>query len=387
MQKRNVLFLSSWYPNRIKPTHGNFVFQHAFASAKFNHVHLIYVCLDESLKHGQELVYSSEPFPTSIIYLSKSRIPILGSIWNYLRILLCYLRYLKKLKKDGFHPDIVHANVVYPIGFVAWLVKKIHRIPYVITEHWTVYHHSAQAKLGFWQRKMTIFSANRAASILPVSENLAKAMRSFGINSEMKVVYNAIDTDVFVPKEKIINEGIQLVHVSSLDPIQKNPLLLLEAFQQMLLTHPKAKLNIISDGDYHFFQPEIQRLGISGNVIFHGIKDAKGIAQLLQQANLFVLTSRFENLPCVLIEARSCGVPVVSTNVGGIDEIIQANDGVLVPSEDLGALVTAINQQIERLSSYQSDDMHKRASELFSYNAIGKEFTQIYESILTEHAS
>ena len=387
MQKRNVLFLSSWYPNRIKPTHGNFVFQHAFASAKFNHVHLIYVCLDESLKQAEELVYSSEPFPTSIIYLSKSRIPILGSVWNYLRILLCYLRYLKKLKKDGFHPDIVHANVVYPIGFVAWLVKKIHRIPYVITEHWTVYHHSSQAKLGFWQRKMTIFSANRAASILPVSENLAQAMRSFGINSEMKVVYNAIDTDVFVPKEKIKNKGIQLVHVSSLDPIQKNPLLLLEAFEQILLTHPNAQLNIISDGDFHFFQPEIQRLGISDHVIFHGIKDAKGIAQLLQQANLFVLTSRFENLPCVLIEARSCGVPVVSTNVGGIDEIIQANDGVLVPTEDIGALVAAINQQIERLSSYQSDDMHKRASELFSYNAIGKEFTQIYESILTEHAS
>jgi glycosyltransferase involved in cell wall biosynthesis len=234
---------------------------------------------------------------------------------------------------------------------------------------------------------MTIFSANRAASILPVSENLAQAMRSFGINSEMKVVYNAIDTDVFVPKEKIKNKGIQLVHVSSLDPIQKNPLLLLEAFQQILITHPNAQLNIISDGDFHFFYPEIQRLGISDQVIFNGIKDAKGIAQLLQQADLFILTSRFENLPCVLIEARSCGVPVVSTNVGGIDEIIQANDGVLIPSEDLGALVAAINQQIERLSSYQSDDMHKRASELFSYNAIGKEFTQIYESILTEHAS
>ncbi|MFZ9613048.1 MAG: glycosyltransferase [Crocinitomicaceae bacterium] len=387
MQNRKILFLSSWYPNRIKPTHGNFVYQHALAASQLNQVRLLYVCLDGQMQQRKEVVHSKDPFPTTIVYLSKSRIPMFGSMLNYLRIILCYLNHVKKLKKEGFHPELVHANVVYPIGIVAWLLKCFHAIPYVFTEHWTVYHKGAQAKLNKWQKFLTIFTANRAERILPVSANLAGAMQSFGIHQEMQVVYNVIDTQLFVPGKEKNNEVINLMHVSSLDPVQKNPLLLFEAVALVLKTHPTVQLNIISDGDFQQYEADIQRLGISTSVFFHGMMEAKEIAAKLQNADLFLLTSRFENLPCVLIEARSCGVPVVSTNVGGIQEIIHPADGVLIPTEDLVALVLAINEQIGRLTAYQSDEMHQRAVELFSYEAIGSQFAQVYESILSKHGS
>ncbi|MEY3585929.1 MAG: hypothetical protein RLZZ243_993 [Bacteroidota bacterium] len=387
MQKRNILFLSSWYPNRIKPTHGNFVFQHALAASQFHQVQMLYVCLDEQLKGGMELVKSKEPFPTTIAYIPKSNIPLFGSIWNNLRIIFCYFKLLKELKKEGFHPELIHANVVYPIGIIARLLSIRHKIPYIITEHWTCYHQEAYPRPSKMQQFLTRLVANKAKLILPVSEDLATAMRNSGIRTKMNVVYNVIDTSLFIPGEKSQRKGNQLVHVSSLDPMQKNPSLLFRAFAELVKWKPELTLHIVSDGDYSMLQEEIEQLNVEQHIVFHGTLDTVGIAALLKVSDLFVLTSRFENLPCVLIESISAGVPIVSTNVGGIDEIVTVEQGQLVPSDDQETLVSAIKEQLLRLDKYDSNLMHQKAIEKFSYESIGTRFTEIYEVIISNHAS
>ena len=387
MQKRNILFLSSWYPNRIKPTHGNFVFQHAIAASQFHHVQMLYVCLDEDLKGKTEIVQSNEPFPSIIAYISKSTWPIIGPIWNYLRMIICYFQLYRGLKKEGFHPELIHANIVYPIGIVANLLSIRFKVPYIIAEHWTCYHQEAIPRPGKLQQWLTRIAANKARLILPVSEDLAKAMRSSGIHTEMNVVYNVIDTSLFVPGNPNDRKENQLIHVSSLDPIQKNPSLLFRAFSELIKWKPELQLHIVSDGDFSVFKEEIKALNIEGNIVFHGTLDAKGIAALLKESVLFVLTSRFENLPCVLIESISAGVPIVSTNVGGINEIVHSAQGQLIPSEDQSALVSAIKEQMSRLEEYDSNEMHQKASEKFSYRSIGKRFGEIYADILVKHGS
>ena len=387
MQKRNILFLSSWYPNRIKPTHGNFVFQHAFAASQYHNVNLLYVCLDDQLKGGIELVKSKNPFPSTIAYIPKSTIPIIGFIWNYMRIILCYFQLVREVKNEGFHPELIHANVVYPIGIVARLLSIRHKIPYIITEHWTCYHQEVYPRPSKLQMFFTRLVANKAALILPVSEDLAQAMRSKGIHSDMSVVYNVIDTCLFVPGNPNNRKGNQLIHVSSLDPIQKNPSLLFRAFSELIMWKPELQLHIVSDGDFSFFKEEIIQLKIDQQIVFHGMLEAKEIAAQLQNSDLFVLTSRFETFGVVLIEAISCGLPVVATNVGGVKEVVPKEHGQLVPSENLEALVSAIKEQLSRLNKYNTNEMHHRATENFSYQAIGKRFTAIYEAIILKHGS
>ena len=381
MHKRNILFLSSWYPNRIKPTHGNFVHQHAIAASLENHVRLIYVCLDDSLHQSSETVFEQHPFPVYIVYLKKSNLPIVGMIWNYLRMILTYFRMLNQLKREGFQPDLIHANVVYPIGIVARLLSWKHRIPYIISEHWTCYSSDANPKPSGLQMSLTRWAAKKATLILPVSEDLATSMKQTGIQTDMNVVYNVIDTDLFVPTAKSNRELLRLVHVSSLDEVQKNPALLFRAFSEVHKFHPNIHLDIVSDGDFSILQGFIADLGIQSHVTFHGMQTAQGVARILQQADVFVLSSRFENLPCVLIEAISCGVPIVSTNVGGIKEIVHNENGMLVPSENQSALVEAINQVILRLEDYRPEAMHKEAVQLFSYQSIGVKLSNVYQSV------
>lgn len=385
MQKRNILFLSSWYPNRTKPTHGNFVQQHAFAAAQENNVQLIYICLEEGLHQASETIVEQHPFPVQMVYLKKSRVPLLGIIWNYIRMIKMYFRAVKQLKKQGFTPDLIHANVVYPIGIVAKLLSwKLH-IPYVITEHWTCYSMEAEPKPGRMQMMLTRWVANKAVLILPVSEDLSLSMKKAGIRAEMQVVYNVVNTDLFSPLPKFNRKGIHLVHVSSLDEPQKNPSLLFRSFAEVLKSHSSAQLDIVSDGDFSCYQSEIEELKIASNVVFHGVQSAEGVARILKQADVFLLTSRFENLPCVLIESISCGVPIVATDVGGIKEIVHPGNGILVPSEHQTAFVDAINQVISRLEDYRPEAMHQEAVQLFSYRSIGTKLTAIYQSVLSAH--
>ena len=304
-----------------------------------------------------------------------------------MRIILCYFQLVREVKNEGFHPELIHANVVYPIGIVARLLSIRHKIPYIITEHWTCYHQEVYPRPSKLQMFFTRLVANKAALILPVSEDLAQAMRSKGIHSDMSVVYNVIDTCLFVPGNPNNRNGNQLIHVSSLDPIQKNPSLLFRAFSELIMWKPELQLHIVSDGDFSFFKEEIIQLKIDRQIVFHGMLEAKEIAAQLQNSDLFVLTSRFETFGVVLIEAISCGLPVVATNVGGVKEVVPKEHGQLVPSENLEALVSAIKEQLSRLNKYNTNEMHHRATENFSYQAIGKRFTAIYEAIILKHGS
>ena len=76
---------------------------------------------------------------------------------------------------------------------------------------------------------------------------------------------------------------------------------------------------------------------------------------------------------------------IVSTNVGGIKEIVPSEHGQLVPSEDLEALVSVIKEQLIRLDEYDSIEMHQKATEKFSYHTIGIRLGEIYESIIMKH--
>jgi glycosyltransferase involved in cell wall biosynthesis len=363
------------------------VFQHALAASKYHQVHLLYVCLDEELRGKTDIVKSNIPFPSTIAYIPKSTIPFIGVVWNYLRIIRCYFHLVREEKKEGFLPELIHANVVYPIGIVARLLSIRYKIPYIITEHWTRYHPEVFPRPSKLRRFLTLLIANKASLILPVSEDLAQTMREYGIETKMEVVSNVIDTSVFAPGNQKERKGNKLIHVSSLDPVQKNPSLLFQAFAELSKWKKEIQLHIVSDGDFSIFKEEIVQLKIDQQIVFHGMLEAKEIAAQLQNSDLFVLTSRFETFGVVLIEAISCGLPVISTNVGGVKEIVPIEHGQLVPSENIEELVSAIKEQFSRLNEYNSNEMHLRAIENFSYQAIGKKFSAIYEAIIWKHGS
>jgi glycosyltransferase involved in cell wall biosynthesis len=100
----------------------------------------------------------------------------------------------------------------------------------------------------------------------------------------------------------------------------------------------------------------------------------------LQFADALVLSSRFENLPCVLLEALSTGTPMISTHVGGVAEIINEGNGILVPTENEAALLAAMIEIQNR--TFIAEQMHAEAQLKYSPITIAGLFLEAYQMVL-----
>jgi glycosyltransferase involved in cell wall biosynthesis len=105
------------------------------------------------------------------------------------------------------------------------------------------------------------------------------------------------------------------------------------------------------------------------------------VASHMRRSHIMVLFSRFENLPCVLLEGFCCGLPAIGTNVGGIPEIINNENGMIVESGNEEELLKTLHTMLDNYSVYDREKIAKEAAAVFSYQAIGKRFAEIYSRI------
>ena len=117
-------------------------------------------------------------------------------------------------------------------------------------------------------------------------------------------------------------------------------------------------------------------------VIFHGKKTSAEVAEAYQQADFFVLFSNFENLPCVIVEAFASGIPVLSTAVGGIAEILSPERGILIPQGDEEALLQGMVQMLDHSSEYDREAIRQYAISTFSNDIIGRQIFEAYKDVI-----
>jgi glycosyltransferase involved in cell wall biosynthesis len=381
-QKPKVLCVSSWYPHQQQPTQGNFVQQHLKAASQVADLAFIHVVLSDT--HSTLTIEEQNtPFYQKLIYIPRNKTFLIGIMLSYFQVFSAYWKHA--LLTPIGKPQLIHAAVLYPVGLPALLLKWRFRVPLVFSEHWTCYHEYTDPQPSKWQKLLLKWIGNRAKLILPVSLDLAAAMQRFGIKTHMKVVPNVVDTQLFCAKQVRPHQQFRFVHISSLDPLQKNFHLLINAFAALKKEQANIELHVVSDGDFQRYAKLIEHLDFAQSIHFHGQQDAAGVAAILQFADAFVLTSRYENLPCVLIESLACGTPVIATNVGGVSEIVNAKNGILIPSADLKALIEAL-KDIQNFN-YIPSDLHQEAAQKYSQETIAAYFSGVYKQVLPNHVS
>jgi len=128
-------------------------------------------------------------------------------------------------------------------------------------------------------------------------------------------------------------------------------------------------------------------LDLDGHAIFRGTRSKGEIAGLMCDSDLFVLSSRWENLPCVLLEALATGLPVVATTVGGVPDVVNAENGVLVVPGDDDALASAIDVALDSLRGFDKAAISANALQRFGLNSVGLQLDDIYRRTLRAHAA
>jgi glycosyltransferase involved in cell wall biosynthesis len=123
-------------------------------------------------------------------------------------------------------------------------------------------------------------------------------------------------------------------------------------------------------------------IGLNASLVhFTGPVKYEEVALLLNQSNAFVLFSRYENLPCVVLEALCCGLPAISTAVGGLAEVIDIENGILLENENEEQLADALQQVFINYSNYNRENISAKATGQYNFQQVGKLINEVYSII------
>ena len=389
----NILHLLSWFPTPDNLTLGNFCVRMIDALPEDCHSVILSVCDGKNMTKPFEVKEIEGAHHTHVqIYIRPPKINAIRK----LKMLRMYQYGLRYIKKHFFNPDLIHLHVAFPLGQVALLWKKLYGYKYVLTEHWTIYQPQNKEVLVGNLKKKIVKIANNASLIMPVSLDLQRCMEGHGAQNRFQVIYNLVNTDMFKLREPCIDSRQRagqcwndmhgnkkrILHISTLRDEAKNFSGILRTIEHLRQQRDDFELHVIHDYDAPEFKAFVKEHNLEDCVIFLGKKTSAEVAQAYQNADFFVLFSNFENLPCVIVEAFASGVPVLSTAVGGIAEILSPERGILIPSGDEDALLNGMNTMLDHCQEYDHEAIRDYAIKTFAAQNIGQQIFEAYKTVV-----
>jgi N-acetyl-alpha-D-glucosaminyl L-malate synthase BshA len=288
--------------------------------------------------------------------------------------------------------DIVHSHYAIPYATSAFLAKEMLKTIGRDLKTITTLHGTDITLVGVMPSfyEITRFSISVSDAITAVSEFLRrKTVEEFQIDRPIRVIHNFVDSDEFRPGR---NEDVRaryakpsedlIVHVSNFRKVKNLPTVI-DVFAEVRKSRA-VKLLLVGDGpELEAVERAVLERGFSDDVIFLG--DYEFIAGILPAGDVFLLPSEHESFGLAALEAMSCALPVVASNIGGLHEVIRNGEtGFLFDPHD----VRGMSDVIIRLLSdggwrrEVGKKARERAKRDFSRDAIVGEYVSLYEELL-----
>ncbi len=390
--KTHVLYLAKWYPNKYDPMPGLFIKRHAETVAGICDVSVLHVHPEDQLEGDVSTISNTEEdgIHTWRIYYRKSKCKIqsVAQVINLLKYFFYHFKGFLMITKTVRKPDLIHVNVLTRLGLIAWLYEAFTLTPYVVTEHWTRYLPEVNSFKGKLRQKVSKLVVRYAKAVMPVTENLKNAMQAHGLqNKNYQIIPNVVDVELFCPPiKKFNNKRKKIVHLSCFTDAQKNISGILQVIKKLSAIRQDFELHFIGDGaDFERMKQIATKYKMTDSCIFFtGLLEGKELADAISSADLMIMFSHYENLPVVILESFACGVPVISSEVGGIHEHLNAERGALVEAGNEDQFLKTLNHTLDQLDRFDKDKIRQYAIDHFSKETIGRRLFEVYSSI-TKH--
>jgi glycosyltransferase involved in cell wall biosynthesis len=247
----------------------------------------------------------------------------------------------------AFRPDVVHSHMVHA-NLLTRLTRVIAPMPLLVC---TAHNIDEEGRLRELAYRLTdplcevTTNVSEAATRRYAERRLASPGRLRHVPNGLVLARHATDLATRERVRRALEVGAAdflWLFVGRLD-VQKDPGTLLRGFAAHRAAHPRSRLALVGVGPLRASAERLAAdLPLAGGVTFLGLRD--DVAALMQAADAFVLASRWEGLPMVLLEAAGAGLPIVATDVGGNGEIVRHGEtGCLVPAADPQALAAAMD--------------------------------------------
>lgn len=368
-------------PSRDKPYNCIFVKEHIQSVAPYCKSRVLYIPAEEPAEGKiAELNRTVEDgILTDRIYFKKLRPLWVTNV--YIRIVL-FFYFLKMIFIERFYPDIVHVHF-HQAGLLAILFCKVFRIKMVVTEHWSAFLGWPELPIPRFRKAARVFEF--AKWVFTVSDKIKKGIEErcrIDLNDKTSITLNSVDTDIFsLEKSNELSNGkIKKILVVARLAEEKDLPVLFQALHQLQHKRAGIKCEIIGSGDPGQYRKQLKALGLTDSVLFLGAMPKPDIAQRMKTSDALVISSFIENSPCVIGEALCSGLPVVSTEVGGIPELLDKTNGILVPPRNPEALAKALEIALWE-KSFDKETISQNAQQRFSFSAIGKQLFTVYQKV------
>jgi len=296
---------------------------------------------------------------------------------------------------EAYNLDLLHVHYAIPHSISAMLAQQMmapkRRLPFITTLHGTDITLVGADPSYF---PITKFSIEKSDGVTSISEDLRKhTVEVFGVTNEIRVITNFINCDLYHPDpEKAgaiayapTGEKL-LIHVSNFRPVKR----VLDCIHILaeVIKHTPAHLLMVGDGpDRGAAEHLVRQLKLTPHVSFLGKQNH--VERLIPLAHVLLMPSEMESFGLVALEAMSCGVAPVATNVGGVPElIINGENGFMEPVGDITAQAARV---VELLTD---DSLHQRitaagrrtALDVFCTNRIIPQYERYYHDVMARQA-
>lgn len=380
-----ILWLPSWYPNKLEPYNGDFIQRHAKAAALYHPVTVIFFTqLGERVSQNYNVETTvNGNLKEIIVYIPF--VPLKIRFLDRIRYNIQYYSFAKKFLKNHFKksglPQMVHVHVPLKAGNLAFWIKRKFKTPVIVSEQASTYLKEAPDNFfnRHWLYRQQVKKIFETADyVTNVSAAVGKILQNLFNIRKFRVIHNTVNTKIF-KYGHIKNEVFTYIHVSSLTD-QKNIFGILRVFKKLANIRRDWKLTIV--GPYTIeIEQFIEQESLKNLIFLAGEVPYEKVASYMQQAHVMVLFSKHENFPCVVVEALCCGLPVVSSDVAGVKEAINESNGILVNSGDEEQLLEEVMKMRDRYADYNTSQISSNAISKFNYQVIGEEFHKLYSTI------
>lgn len=378
-RRLRVLFVAAWYPTPTRPHGGVFVREHAKAVSLRDHVRVIHI-LGQDTGLTTPHRFEKDEVETAAhgidVYRLRFRPGRFGSsVWARIRAVRAAI---EALKTEEFVPDVIHAHI-FTAGFPTVLAALPSRTPVLVTEQWSAI---PRGTLRLHDRAQASVAYSLAARTLPVSEGLRRSVAKLAWRRDFALIPNVVDTSRFYPREGPSEAPFKILCVANLVPVKGVPILV-EAAALLLQRRRDWTLDIVGDGEQRAdLESHAAHLGLGEHVRFWGHIPKEQVAERMRESDLFALTSHWDSMPSVLVEALASGLPIVATRVGGIPEIVTSGLGWLAEPGEPMSVADRLERALDELPKIDRDDLAAIARERYSYESVGQRLHALYEEAL-----
>ena len=396
-----ILIIPSWYPSEASPLNGIFVREQAKCLARR---FAVTVLTPRSPSFLHQLCFRWGPAFTQAndegidtLFVRRLRLPSLHRIFASRKdpdYIVPYYRRFCRAIRDGFAwyvkqhglPDVIHAHVVLPAGWIAVELGREYGVPVVLTEHSEPFSMHLGSET---QRQLVHATLSGADRVVAVSSALRDVMLKYCPNLKIDVIGNIIDTTFMslVKATGIASRRFRFLFVGMLT--ERKGVQHLLAAAQMLKAKGLSAFEIYVGGDGPYrstLQKMAQELGLANQCNFLGMLTREAVRDHMQACDVFVLPSLGETFGVVLGEAMACGKPVLSTRCGGPDSVVSPETGILVAPGDPREFADAMAGFMTDRYSFDAETIRQSVLTRFGADAFLEQTEKLYRGLSTRRA-